>query len=229
MIHLGDYIYEYKARDYSHGTFNRLHLPNKELISLRDYRTRYSQYKLDPDIIAAHRLHPFIVIWDDHETSNNTYMTGAQNHQPLLEGDFSERKSAALQAYYEWLPIREGQKPYRYFSFGNLADLLILEERLEGRTEQAKTLEDPALYDKNRSMLGNIQLQWFLDHLKSSKSKWKIIGNQVIFSYLDWLIPVFIAADWEKLVRCLIIKVSTVFALNFFNSLNVPSLDPSST
>ena len=85
VIHLGDYIYEYKARDYSHGTFNRLHIPDKELISLDDYRTRYSQYKLDPDIIAAHSSPPFIVIWDDHDTSNNTYMTGAQNHQSLLE------------------------------------------------------------------------------------------------------------------------------------------------
>ena len=94
-----DYIYEYKARDYSHGTFNRLHIPDKELISLDDYRTRYSQYKLDPDIIAAHSSHPFIVIWDDHETSNNTYMTGAQNHQSLLEGDFYKRKIVS-QFYY---------------------------------------------------------------------------------------------------------------------------------
>ena len=186
VIHLGDYIYEYKARDYSHGTFNRLHLPDKELISLEDYRIRYSQYKLDPDIIAAHMSHPFIVIWDDHETSNNTYMTGAKNHQSLLEGDFSERKSAALQAYFEWFPIREEGYPYRNFSYGNLADLFILEERLEGRTQQAENLEDPSLYDTNRSMLGDAQLKWFTNHLKNSDAKWKIIGNQVIFSYLDY-------------------------------------------
>ena len=114
------------------------------------------------------------------------YKTGAQNHQSLLEGDFYKRKNAALQAYFEWLPIREEETPYRYFSYGNLADLLILEERFEGRTKQAKNLKDPSLYDSTRSMLGDVQLEWFMSHLKKSKSKWKIIGNQVIFSYLDY-------------------------------------------
>ena len=37
VIHLGDYIYEYKSRDYSNGIFERLHLPDKEIISLYDY------------------------------------------------------------------------------------------------------------------------------------------------------------------------------------------------
>ena len=186
VIHLGDYIYEYKARDYSNGIFNRLHIPDKELISLEDYRTRYSQYRLDPDLIKAHASHPFIVIWDDHETSNDTYMTGAQNHQVSSEGSFIDRKQNAMQAYYEWLPIRENIKPYRHFSYGKLVDLLILEERFEGRTKQASDLEDPSLYDSSRSMLGSVQLDWFLNKLKNSKAKWKVIGNQVIFSYLNY-------------------------------------------
>ena len=176
--------------DYQRGFFNsifkRLHIPDKEIVSLSDYRTRYSQYKMDPDLISAHQKHPFIVIWDDHETSNNTYSSGAQNHQPELEGDFFKRISGALKAYYEWQPIREGEKPYRSFSFGNLADLIILEERLEGRTEQAISLEDSSLFDEKRTMLGKVQLDWFLNKLNNKKSQWKIIGNQVIFSYLNY-------------------------------------------
>jgi alkaline phosphatase D len=186
VIHLGDYIYEYKARDFSNGIFQRLHIPDKEIVSLSDYRARYSQYKMDPDLISVHQKHPFIVIWDDHETSNNTYSYGAQNHQPELEGNFFKRISSALKAYYEWQPIREGEKPYRSFSFGNLADLIILEERLEGRTEQAVSLEDSSLFDEKRSMLGEVQLDWFLNKLNNKESKWKIIGNQVIFSYLNY-------------------------------------------
>ena len=80
------------------------------------------------------------MIWDDHETSNDTYMSGAQNHQVSSEGNFMDRKKSAMQAYYEWLPIRENIKPYRNFSYGNLVDLIILEERLEGRTKQANNL-----------------------------------------------------------------------------------------
>ena len=191
VVHLGDYIYEYKSRDYSNGIFDRLHLPDKELISLDDYRTRHSQYKLDIDLIKAHRSHPFILIWDDHETSNNTYKSGAENHQELEEGSFNDRISFALQAYYEWQPIRENAMPYRNFKFGKVADLIILEERLEGRTKQAISLDDSTLFESNRSMLGEKQLDWFLKRLSDSESQWKIIGNQVIFSYLNYGRPDF--------------------------------------
>ena len=191
VVHLGDYIYEYKSRDYSNGIFDRLHLPDKEIVTLSDYRTRHSQYKLDIDLIDAHKNHPFILIWDDHETSNNTYKSGAENHQELEEGDFDERISYALKAYYEWQPIRESSKPYRNFTFGEVADLIILEERLEGRTKQAISLEDTSLFEPNRSMLGSTQLDWFLKRLSDSKSQWKIIGNQVIFSYLNYGRPDF--------------------------------------
>ena len=191
VIHLGDYIYEYKSRDYSNGIFKRLHLPDKEIISLSDYRTRHSQYKLDLDLISAHSNHPFILIWDDHETSNDTYKDGAENHQEENEGSFDKRISSALQAYYEWQPIRENQKPYRKFTFGNLADLIILEERLEGRTKQASSLEDSSLFQIDRTMLGEVQLDWFLNNLSDKSTQWKIIGNQVIFSYLNYGRPDF--------------------------------------
>jgi len=191
VIHLGDYIYEYKSRDYSNGIFERLHLPDKEIISLYDYRVRHSQYKLDPDLIDAHKNHPFILIWDDHETTNDTYKDGAENHQEDEEGSFSKRISSALQAYYEWQPIRENQKPYRKFQFGDLADLIILEERLEGRTKQAVSLEDTSLFLLDRTMLGETQLEWFLGNLSDKSTQWKIIGNQVIFSYLNYGRPDF--------------------------------------
>ena len=191
VIHLGDYIYEYKSRDYSNGIFKRLHLPDKEIVSLTDYRTRHSQYKLDPDLISAHSSHPFILIWDDHETANNTYKDGAENHQEEKEGNFNERISFALQAYYEWQPIRENQMPYRKFTFGSLADLIILEERLEGRTKQASSLQDSSLFESDRTMLGEVQLNWFLNNLSDNSTQWKIIGNQVIFSYLNYGRPDF--------------------------------------
>ncbi len=191
VIHLGDYIYEYKSRDFSNGIFKRLHLPDKEIVSLSDYRIRHSQYKLDPDLIAAHSSHPFILIWDDHETANNTYKYGAENHQEENEGNFNKRISSALQAYYEWQPIRENKMPYRKFTFGSLADLIILEERLEGRTKQASSLEDSSLFEDDRTMLGEVQLNWFLDNLSDNSTQWKIIGNQVIFSYLNYGRPDF--------------------------------------
>lgn len=186
IIHLGDYIYEYGSGRYGDTTTGRYNIPAHEIITLKDYRDRYSQYRLDPDLQAAHATHPFINIWDDHEISNDAYATGAQNHDEESEGPYETRKSAAVQTYYEWIPIRDDQTHYRKFSYGNLADLIMLDERLEARTRPASSLSDSILLDENHMMLGKTQLLWLQDQLDQSKAKWKIIGNQVIFSYLNW-------------------------------------------
>jgi alkaline phosphatase D len=184
VLHLGDFIYEYGTGHYGDTTIGRLHLPAHEIITLQDYRTRHAQYKLDKGMREVHQAHPFIAIWDDHEIANDTYAEGAQNHQPE-EGDFSVRKAAAVQSYYEWLPVREGNNLYRNISYGPLVDLIMLDERLAGRSKQAKGLTDPELQNELRSMLGSEQLNWFLTQLQESKATWKVVGNQVIFSKLD--------------------------------------------
>ncbi len=184
VLHLGDYIYEYASGKYGDTTIGRFNIPKTEVVSLSDYRTRYSLYRLDIGLRRVHQQHPFIAIWDDHEIANNSYTEGAQNHQPE-EGDYAIRKAAAKQAYYEWIPIREGQQLYRSFSFGPLADVIMLDERLAGRNAPVDSLTDPNLNNPDRSMLGTDQLKWFENNLKNSNAVWKVIGNQVIFSEVN--------------------------------------------
>jgi alkaline phosphatase D len=185
VIHLGDYIYEYGKGVYGDSSTGRFHLPENEIISLHDYRTRYSQYRLDPDLRAAHAQHPFITIWDDHEIANNSYNSGAQNHQQE-EGSYEERKNAAVQTYHEWMPVRQVNPLYRKFSYGNLVDLIMLDERLEGRTAPPDSVDAPGINEASQRMLGEEQLDWLKGQLSNSKANWKVIGNQVIFSYLNW-------------------------------------------
>ncbi len=190
VLHLGDYIYEYGVGTYGDSSTGRFHRPVHEILSLEDYRTRYAQYRLDKDLRAAHQAHPFITIWDDHEIANDSYKDGAQNHQED-EGDYGVRRNYARQAYYEWLPVRESEKLYRSFSYGDMARLIMLDERLEGRTQQVDSLTAPDLNSPDRSMIGAEQMSWFQNELMSSQAKWNIIGNQVIFSYLNWGFPGF--------------------------------------
>lgn len=187
VVHLGDYIYEYGARGYGDTTLQRIHLPHHEIVSLQDYRTRYAEYRLDKDLREAHRLHPFITIWDDHEVANDSYVTGAQNHQPDQEGSYEDRKKSAVQAYFEWLPIRDNPEYqiYRPLSFGPLAELFMLDTRLEGRVEQADSVDQPNLADESRTILGAEQYNWLTSSLVGSQATWRLIGNQVIFSDLD--------------------------------------------
>jgi alkaline phosphatase D len=194
VLHLGDYIYEYGVGRYGDTTSGRINIPPHEIVSLQDYRTRYSLYRLDNGLRRVHQLHPFIAIWDDHEIANNSTVSGAQNHQPE-EGDYEKRKAAAKQTYYEWMPIRESKELYRAFSFGPLADVIMLDERLAGRDPEITDINNPSLKSSERSMLGAMQLQWFENTLQSSKATWKVIGNQVIFS------DVFIQDIYPKMER----------------------------
>lgn len=148
VLHLGDYIYEYDRQGYASETARELHresVPGHELVSLGDYRARHAQYRSDPDLQAAHARHPFIVVWDDHESANDGWTGGAENHDDS-QGDWFARRDRSVQAYYEWMPIREPRERdrtaiYRAFELGDLASLIMLETRLSARTEQAQVLE----------------------------------------------------------------------------------------
>lgn len=186
VIHLGDYIYEYGDGSYGDSvliaTGARALEPSTEIIKLEDYRARYALYRRDPDLMLAHQMHPFITVWDDHETANDAYTDGAENHQED-EGDWMERREAARRAYTEWLPIRGEAKPlYRNIQYGDLAELIMLDTRLEGRDEQIMDITNPELYNPERSMLGQEQKAWLFDALENSPAQWKILGNQVMFA-----------------------------------------------
>jgi alkaline phosphatase D len=183
VVHLGDYIYEGGA-----GTGDRIHEPDHEILSLEDYRIRLSQHHLDPHLRYAHQQLPWIVIWDDHETANNAWIGGAEQHDPGTEGPWADRVDHAMQAYFEWMPIRQpdstdAQRGYRTLTFGDLADLIVTDSRLEGRMEQVTAL-DPSLSDSARTMLGTPQFDWVKSELLDSTTQWKILGNQVMMAPL---------------------------------------------
>lgn len=195
VLHLGDYFYEYANANYGNRpgvgdgkAFGRIPAPNRELVALNDYRTRYAQYREDPDLQAAHRQHPFIVIWDDHEFANNSWSGGAQNHQ-ANEGSWPTRRRAAAQAWREWMPVRvdgEDVLGYRRFTFGGLADLFMLDTRIVGRDEQVATAKDVASIERaSRQLLGATQETWLFGGLRDSvraKRPWQILGQQIMFS-----------------------------------------------
>lgn len=181
VVHLGDYIYEYGAGTYGIPLPDRINDPTSEILTLSDYRTRYSLYRLDPDLIRLHQQHTFISIWDDHESANDSYTDGAQNHQPN-EGDWNTRKAISKQVYFEWMPMRNNpdNSVYRAVRYGNLCDLFMLDTRLEGRVEPPAHFDTPDVPARN--IISNTQYNWLITNLKQSDAQWKILGNQVLFS-----------------------------------------------
>lgn len=149
VLHTGDYIYEYGQDGWGDDvarSLGRRHDPAHEIFSLSDYRRRHAQYKTDAGAQAMHAAHTFLACWDDHESANNPWSGGAQNHQPATEGDWQVRRAASIRAYFEWMPVREPEwlaQPglsrmqfWRSYSFGDLATLATMETRHTVRAQQ---------------------------------------------------------------------------------------------
>ncbi|MGY1839531.1 MULTISPECIES: alkaline phosphatase D family protein [unclassified Modestobacter] len=225
VLHLGDYLYEYGNAPRVAGVAGsgdrygpnaligiRDHEPVHEMVTLEDYRIRHALYKTDPDLQRAHQQHPWIVIFDDHEITNDAYDSGAENHErdddpatPYTEpgkpdgvrpeGDFLFRRAKAFQAYLEWMPIREpaiwqphaskGRQFFRRFRFGDLAELSVIDTR-QNRSEQVAATVDgavnPALADPRRHLPEPPQLDWLTTGIRTGRTDWHLVGNQTVFA-----------------------------------------------
>lgn len=59
VVHLGDYIYEYKNGYYGWGDeFGRIPLPDREIVTLYDYRKRLATYRTDESLYRNHQYFP---------------------------------------------------------------------------------------------------------------------------------------------------------------------------
>jgi alkaline phosphatase/alkaline phosphatase D len=227
VVHLGDYIYEYGVDGYGgpeSRALGREHDPAHEIVTLDDYRRRFAQYRSDPDLQAAHARAAFITVWDDHETANNSWMGGSSAHDEDTEGPWDQRRDAAIQAYFEWLPMRDpvpGRPAHvlnRVYDFGDLLSLIAVETRLTGRTQapsasremifdaegrpDAARFEAEVLNRPERSMMGAAQEAWLEDALTASVQRgttWQMLANQVVVARMR--APDFMSAMPEDLLK----------------------------
>jgi alkaline phosphatase D len=186
---LGDYIYE--------SSWGRDHVrkhPAGEPRTLDEYRNRYALYKSDLDLQASHAAAPWIVVWDDHEVSNDY----ADDRGEDLKQDFLARRAAAYRAFFEHHPVRpsvlrEGGEVriYDRHAWGSLATIHALDDR-QYRSHQAcqppgrggsslVTAECTARLDPARTMLGSAQERWLDEGFARSKARWNVIAQQTRF------------------------------------------------
>jgi alkaline phosphatase D len=197
VIHLGDYIYEYGPGEYATERaeeLGRVPQPATEILARGDYWRRHAQYKTDEDLQALHAQHPMIAVWDDHEVCNNSWRTGAENHNDG-EGRWSRRRDAAIEAYFDWMPIRgtargRRTKIFRDFRYGDLLSVIMLDTRMYGRDRQpqvspemSREMVNSVMLDRKRRMLGKRQERWLRESLQSAQgTTWQVIGQQVMVS-----------------------------------------------
>jgi alkaline phosphatase D len=194
VFHYGDYIYEggsergrgkYEVRDASGGLIDRSHVGG-EIYTLDDYRRRYAQYQSDPDLQAAQASTAFIPSFDDHEVDNNWAAAYDQDGTP--QEVFALRRFAAMQAWYEHMPVRRAQFPqaggltmYRRLDYGRLLRMHVLDTR-SYRTGQLCVGADVKTCGHDdgtpSSILGGAQEAW-LDQGLRNGARWNLIAQQV--------------------------------------------------
>lgn len=200
VYHYGDFIYEGAARAIGPsptpwGTTLqnvRSHI-GPECFTLSDYRLRYSQYLTDPDLRAARERHVWLASFDDHEVANNWANLVAPSGAPTEF--FALRRQAALQAWYEFMPVRRTSLPkgpdaamYRRFAVGDLLSLNVLDTRQYRTDQPCGDGFKPACADisaPEADMLSARQEQWLLDGLRSGGATWNCIAQQVMMMPLD--------------------------------------------
>ncbi|UVO55282.1 alkaline phosphatase [Sphingomonas sp. SUN039] len=199
VLHMGDYFYEYARGGYDSGTkFAQRIFPAGEILNLADYRLRYASYRSDPQLQALHAAYPMIPNTDDHEGANDSWEGGAQNHQ-ADEGDWTNRKLAAMQVWREWLPV--GEQPWKTYEIGDLATYYRTDTRMIARSkpydagsfmraaDPAKAFaefHDGPWRDPAMTMLGTEQESWLYHRFAQEKALWSVlgVGTNMGYNYL---------------------------------------------
>ena len=220
VLHMGDYIYEYGRGGYDGGAkFAARIFPADEILTLADYRLRYASYRSDTQLQALHANFPMIANTDDHETANDSWEGGAQNHS-VDEGDWNSRRNAAMQVWREWLPV--GEQPWKEYPIGDLATYYRTDTRAVARTkpyaysdllrsgDPAKALSeyrDGAWRDPSMTMLGSEQEAWLSRAIGRNRSTWAVLGSGTNMGYnytpenaMDW-VPQFAPERASNYVR----------------------------
>ncbi|HET8937801.1 MAG TPA: alkaline phosphatase D family protein [Polyangiales bacterium] len=130
VLHIGDFIYETRDADFMSAVTDDLERVSLESAdgkpravpafpsggatredktnyaeSLDDYRHLYKFYLTDPDLQDARAQWPFIVIWDDHEFTDDCWQSQANYTRPSTNDEPSQkRRVAASQAWFEFTP-----------------------------------------------------------------------------------------------------------------------------
>lgn len=207
VVFLGDYIYEYPNARAAIRSFPTLGWVK----TLPEYRERYALHRSDAHLQAMHAACPWLVTWDDHEVQNDYAGEHAGDPRPLgmnTVADFAARRAAAYQAFYEHMPVRAsafraaaaiGRRAplplHTRYRFGQLADLLLLDDR-QYRDAQACAPAgqtagpvDPASCpiwdDPARSLLGAAQEAWLDGALAQAGGGWTVIGQETLFGRRD--------------------------------------------
>ncbi len=198
VFFVGDYIYEYAT---GKNAVRPLEGGPGQVLTLEQYRARYATHKSDPHLQAAHASAPWLVVWDDHEVSND--YADMQGADPSI--DTRARRTAAYRAYWEHMPFAKSMRPvdadmriFRRLDWGTLARIHLLDDRQyrdpqgcpkpgRGGSNTVALAQCAALTDPARTLLGAEQERWLADGWDLSRP-WNLLAQQTLMARWAWAV-----------------------------------------
>lgn len=170
VVHVGDYVYDTVDSDET----ERVTDPLPEVpTNLSEWRQRFRLYLSDPDFRRARAAHPWVVLWDNHDS----------------DAAPDEAGEGTRQAFREYVPMAlpdpaDPTVVHRSLRWGDLVDLLIVD---------AHTRIEP------EHILGAAQWTWLQEELASSTATWRLLGTQKLVSAFGDPSGGFVgqATDWD--------------------------------
>ncbi len=192
FVHSGDTIYAdnplQAERKLPDGTIWRntvTEAKSKVAETLDEYRGNHRYNFLDDNLRAFNAEVPMLAQWDDHEVIDNWYWERRLDSDPRYrEKSVAVLAANAERAFREYLPIGGGiddtMRLYQRFSYGPRLDVFRIDMRSYRNANGANRETQAAAF------LGEAQLAWLKQALKSSQATWKIIAADMPLGLVVW-------------------------------------------
>ena len=164
FVFLGDTVYADTPPHYYTGNPNHCPTP---AATLEEFRCKYKELRVDPNLQTLLKTQGTVAIWDDHEVRDN------------FEGPTDPLMPLGRRVFLEYWPIcppqEESTRLYRSFRWGDIAEIFVLDTR---------TYRDPnrSSDSPTKTMLGQAQLSWLTDSITASTADYKFVINSLPIS-----------------------------------------------
>jgi alkaline phosphatase D len=192
VVCLGDYIYAETYHSKKDGTavrddkIGKTNPKNPDIVrearTYQNYLDKYALYRSDPALRKVHEKFPMIMVWDDHEVQDNYAGGEPDGGLPAAKAYSDARKAAAYKAFYASMPrFVTNQRIYRTLRFGQTMDMIVMDQRRYRANQPCDDAVAPPCADWNqpRNFLGQEQMGYIKNQLKTSKAAWKVMANEV--------------------------------------------------
>lgn len=161
MIHLGDFVYDFVDAE------EEVRMPPGpypvDPTNRAEWVDRFVYYLSDPDLRRARQAHPWLVIWDNHDSD-----TGDELGQGTTE------------VFRQYVPMRtpeadDHRVAWRRLQYGDLVDIFLLDAAVHRVEAEDRDQAD---------ILGEDQWSWFESELATSEAAWRVVGTQKLVSSL---------------------------------------------